>query len=438
MAGERSRIEDLVEYPAEDLDVELKAWLDPANDADRAKIAKALIALCNHGGGYLLIGFSDDGTPSAPRPADLGSYTQDQINNIVMRYAEPPFHCRVELVTRRTSGEPFPVVIVPGHQSVPVRSRRAGPNGQIVDDNVYYIRRPGPRSEPPQSAAEWDQLVQRCVRNGREQLVDTIRTILSSSATPAPPQPAPILRFLEEWTQASRREWQLAVEALPDDSPARFRYGGYEISYTLEGRVRPTTLQQFRQVLDESVIRYSGWPPWLVPRRQEMEPFVRGNAIHCHVLGEDPAHCDFWRAMPGPFMYLIRGFQEDGLAGTPPGTVLDVVLPVWRMSECLLHSASLASRALDGAGSVLIKIRYWGLQGRELTAIDGRRAIYPGRISRDDEYRTQASISTSSIADHLPELLPSLLNDLYAMFGFFQPAQEFYAEEVGRMLRRVI
>lgn len=66
---------DLVNEPRETLDVEVKDWLDLDNHDHRAMLAKEIIALANHGGGYILIGFTElqDGTfkSALPRPINL-------------------------------------------------------------------------------------------------------------------------------------------------------------------------------------------------------------------------------------------------------------------------------------------------------------------------------------------------------------------------------
>ena len=56
-ADDRELLERLVERPGETLNVEIKAWLDPAQVADAAKIIKACLALRNRNGGHLVIGF---------------------------------------------------------------------------------------------------------------------------------------------------------------------------------------------------------------------------------------------------------------------------------------------------------------------------------------------------------------------------------------------
>jgi predicted HTH transcriptional regulator len=49
----------LLDFPREDMATEIKDWLNLGDSMVRAKLAKELIALANHGGGYLLFGFSE-------------------------------------------------------------------------------------------------------------------------------------------------------------------------------------------------------------------------------------------------------------------------------------------------------------------------------------------------------------------------------------------
>ena len=62
-AGNLQRLADFLEGPRERLDVELKQWLDLSDANVRGKVARHLMALANHGGGWLQFGFieNDDG-----------------------------------------------------------------------------------------------------------------------------------------------------------------------------------------------------------------------------------------------------------------------------------------------------------------------------------------------------------------------------------------
>ena len=48
------RLQDLLLDPKESLDVEIKGWLDLNDSTHKSVLAKALIALANHGGGFVI------------------------------------------------------------------------------------------------------------------------------------------------------------------------------------------------------------------------------------------------------------------------------------------------------------------------------------------------------------------------------------------------
>ena len=84
------RLQDLVAFPREELAIELKPWLDLKDGEEAAALGQALLALANHGGGFVLIGFAESEgswSPAADRPESLAAYNQDAVNGIVARYA---------------------------------------------------------------------------------------------------------------------------------------------------------------------------------------------------------------------------------------------------------------------------------------------------------------------------------------------------------------
>jgi predicted HTH transcriptional regulator len=144
----------LLDHPREDLNTELKDWLDLADKGARANLAKELLALANHGGGYVLFGFEDTTTgwvasgACAHKPEH---YSQDKINNILKAHAEPVFECYTYHL-QSGAGDDHVVIQVPGGHTVPIRAR-GGPRNSRLADHTYYIRRAGPRARQPATHA---------------------------------------------------------------------------------------------------------------------------------------------------------------------------------------------------------------------------------------------------------------------------------------------
>lgn len=439
------RLPDLLVDPREDLDVEAKGWLDlVGSNEHKATLAKALLALANHGGGFVLIGFeeTDRGlAPAAARPTTLDAYTQDHVNGIVQSYAEPPFHCAVHHVQGPT-GAIHPVVAVPGGHRVPIRARRGGPGNATVQMHAIYVRRPGPQSEVPQSGAEWDALLGRCLAARRDELLSNMRDLLLGTVPQAPQAQAEGER-LNRWVEACLARWKELVAGLPADDPRRCPRGRYWFAYQLRGDFRRLPLPEFHDALARSNVRHTGWSPWWVPTRPGITPYVRDGAVECW-LGRDgdraftdAAHADFWRVSPEGFGFLLRGYDEDGpevaARGFVPGRTFDLTLPIWRAGEALLNAERLAAN-LGGEGTTMaFRAQYEGLIGRELTVIARDRVLFERRTSNEDTATLDTLVPVTSISPNLVEVVHPLLAPLYAIFDFFRLSPDLVSGELTRM-----
>ena len=445
----RERLADLLIDPREDLDFEIKNWLDLRGDNDaKANFAKAALALANHGGGFIALGLieTDAGVVEAQdRPATLDAYGQDQINGIIHRYADPPFHCAAHFVPS-PAGALFPIVVVPGGHKMPVRARRAGPHGNIIELNAIYIRKPGPRSETPQSAQEWDGLLARCLANRRDEMFDQIRDLITGAVpqVAAAPEPA----RLDQWIEASTDRWNTLIAPLPEAAGPRCPYGHYWFAYEIEGALRAIEPAQIPEVLRASVVRHTGWPPFWYPTRAGIEPYPFDELVECWLGGDpqaavgdrEPAHSDFWRISPDGFAFLLRGYQEDGTEAhrpgrpaTEPGTLFDITLPVWRVGETMLHAENLARNLVDGSATISFIAHYEGLTGRALTSISGRRFVPGVEVARQEAITLRTRIDAASIQPNLPEIVQPLLAPLYGLFDFADLPMELVTEELARM-----
>jgi hypothetical protein len=447
------RLKDLLSRAHEDLDTELKGWLNLSSEEHKANLAQAILALANYGGGFVLIGFTKKNgswEPEEPRPPDLDSYSQDCINDIVQRYADPSFHCPVHHVTHSQSGLLYPIIIVPGHHRVPIRAKRSGPNGEHVHQNSYYTRRPGPKSETPQSGREWDELISRCIIAARDDLLDRIREILQGGL-PATQSKGEERRELDEWIKRSMERFDsLVAEKLQNEKPSRYSKGFWYVAYSIKGVSSSMGLSEFLEVLKQVRGHETGWPPWWVPSREGITPYPYDGLVECWLtelrsgtffgparsdVFRDSGHSDFWRASPKGMMFLLRGYQEDSDTNIQPGTIVDVTLPIWRIGECLLHAERLANVIGDQATSVAFRAMWKGLSGRTLISWATPRRIFfdPRGPSRSDEVTSEITIPTDQISQTLAEIVKALTKPLYETFDFYDIPPTLVREELLKM-----
>jgi len=202
-----AEIQDLIDRAAEALHLELKQWIDLTDPVVRAKSARHLAALANHGGGYLIIGMRDDGKLDPQQPDDLSGYSHDQITGIVDRYLSPTFQCDVFIGSPTGADGKCVVIRIPSHGSVPVCAKADGPHDerdrpQGIRIGEYYIRVPGPKSVAIESPEQWRSLIHRCVLNERQSLLESIARVLLSTDR-STEEAAPTLKA---WHDAMRKQ----------------------------------------------------------------------------------------------------------------------------------------------------------------------------------------------------------------------------------------
>jgi hypothetical protein len=426
--------------PREDIAVEYKDWLDPTSNHGKATIARAAIALANHGGGFIVIGFSEQeqALVSQAKPEALPIITQDAANAAVRRFADPEFHVEVYRIVRPDTGIEHVIISVPGGQTVPVMSKRDCEG--VIAQNRCYIRKPGPRSEEPQNREEWRSLLNRCVRAQREDMLDAIRAIVTGRVDIGAPTPNAD-EDLEAFANAAHQRWAELVNELPPDMPARFPHGWYEMAFALVGAEPCPSLAELHERLQSARrIKLTGWstflqmstPGWApYPHDEFVEAWI-GRPIRDDAASREPSHCDFWRASRHGALFTIRGYTEDGLQNTPPGTRLDVTLPIWRIGEGLLFAARL-SETFDGVEQIVIRCRYTGLAGRALVSIDGRRLMFGDSVSQTNEIVLRGRATPAQVRDNLAEVLFPLLAPFYERFDFFRLPIQLVGEEAQRL-----
>ena len=440
-----SLFEDWLISPMESLDIEAKCWLDMNDIESKGTIAKALIALENHGGGYLVIGFSEDAagvlSPDPNRPPNLAAFGTDEINAIIKKYAEPAFHAHVTFQKNPDSGDEFPVIRSPGTSKVPVRSCSETPNGTLKN-KVYYIRRPGPSSEAPLDGSEWDALIRRSVLNQRSEIIDILRSFIPAAAPGNLKAIVDEREVLNQFSRDSFARWTSINESLKDDHLAKIKLGYFSFSCQVVGKSKGLNTGEILSSV-EGLRRYTGWPIFVALHQPESKPYLIDGALEASLVNirrPNPAHADFWRIHPDGLFYLLRGYQEDCLETLSesrkvraPGTGIDLTIPTWRVAEFLLRSEELARSMFEDGFTMLVRCEWTGLKERELFMFNPRRMVFDGHRCKAPSVITEQKLTQDVIENLLPEAVKRLTSPLYEHFDLFQPPQMFFDEEITLM-----
>ena len=377
-------LQDLVDQRLETLTAEYKSWMSLADNTAKAKIARHLCALANSGGGHLVFGFNDDGTPSEPHPKNLSEYSQDTLNSIVERYLHPVFHVAVHAVTA-ASGRTYPVVRVPSHGAQPICARRDGPhqNGQPIGirSGVHYLRVPGPQSAPIDMPERWREVIHRCVVAERNTLLGSIGRLFEQPTHIAPSLGLDSLldHLLADWSMVDASGW--SANHVLNRVAFGFRFiqaGGVAVS--------EITLPRLQEAIRAASIRAAeevdlGLPPfargWRPNQRPTVDVFAGVEGFTCAVQGtgrdDTPS---LWQITTDGRGGDVNVFSEDskhlqayaqrGRPGSwPIGSRLSPFFQVQHLAQRIIFTRELANAFPDTTDCELV-VDYAGLASRKL------------------------------------------------------------------------
>ena len=440
---DQQRLIAILENPSETPSIECKGWLDLSDKRNKATLAKAAIALANHGGGTIVLGVGKKKTQGGTlaclsKPADFQEYSSDDIDSAINTYADPSLDFVLENVMRPGSGVEYPIILIPGSMPQPVLAKKGYED--VVRKNACYIRKPGPKSEEPSSPGEWRDLLNRCVLANRESMLDGIRGILDGQSVAIPAKPTDDdlhAKFVKE-SRARRHE---LLETFPPDDPAHLQSGHYETAISILGFERELSLHQLRESMRQASTMSSS--VWLLftdnygranPAGTAIETFYKIPSERRH---DRQAHY-FWRALNEGKLYLIRGFQEDEYGRQ---NWFHYTVPIWRIGQTLQYASNFC-RIFENDLKFLFSTRYAGLNGRQLStgSIDRDRwlgldfdkfvCLNPNLTLRTVE------LSPQQVSDNLVEILLDLLHPLYQQFSYFNLSRDFVANEVREMRKQ--
>lgn len=271
---------------------------------------------------------------------------------------------------------------------------------------------------------------------GLDEVVERILARLSVLSRPALPTvsvtPGNHIVHLDRLAEESVQRWQRLVNDTPIDSPTRLPHGSYEMAFTLNptpNRVRPNDVLE--RINEAGKKELTGYPPFMVCPTPEWRPYPSGDFVEAW-LGNDskdinqalgPDSSDFWRASKDGELYTINGYTEDRDDSTA-GRVIYVEVPIFRVAEGLTFARRYAN-LFNGVEAIGVRLRFNGLSGRKLTMSQSNLHVGKATPSRTDDVVSHALVPCTEIGNSLPDVVITLLANLYEQFGFFELKPKF-------------
>jgi len=387
---------DLIDNPSETLAVEYKSGSDLSDSLSKAKFARHVAALANYGGGCLVFGFNDDMT-RADR-TEFPTIDRDAVAGIVKSYLDPAFQCEVRTVTAR-DGVPHTIVVVPSHGAVPICAKRGGPQDnkgrpQGILSCVYYIRKPGPASEPIVAPYEWTPLLRRCVLAERAAILAAISVALEGVGSGDAIEPG-----LRRWHEALAKKYrELLLPAALANGYTQFSFCIHHHGTAIEHGELLRVVEQCNAKAD--AITQLHWGPFAVfhqdPPRFRTAPDLDDGELEFLEAIVSVNVREMWRVSCGGFASLVKPWWEDDPrfgSGTPKTSVSPTYLAK-DIVNCVLFARAFAN-SFDAATAVTFRCEWIGFEARRPFDPFGRW-FFSGHASEDDR---RVSSSTVTLAD---------------------------------------
>jgi len=413
MEVDLKRIQELVDHPTESLSVELKRWFDPDQPEGIAKIIKTVLALRNHGGGYMVIGFNNETleADSGKEPTPVRSvFHFDKIQGIVSKYSSELFEVAVHYPKR--DGQEYPVIVVPSNVKTPVatKSKLCAGDKTLVKADTIYVRSLSANNTPSTTQAiwkDWSKITEVCFDNREADIGRFLRRHLSSltpnlvreffsAGSKETEDQSSIEELLRGFLQESKKRYEEVIRERHISPP---EHGAWEVALGIIGDLPSHSANsEFLNLLSSSNPNYTGWPVWIINRgfrKKEDNPYVNKGIWEAFInnIGSDWGDdIDFMRLDPKGRFYLYRPLEDDissSERAPKPMTELDFGLQVFRTAEAIAVGIEFA-KALGckpEKTQLAFAFRWSCLKGRRLSSWSE-----PGRFSSSSYYAYQDEV----------------------------------------------
>ena len=434
MAGFRK---SLLTSPGERQDVEYKSAIPFGDDtAFGLRLVKHIVGMANVGGGWIVIGFSDDTLQVDLNHSQeiAATYDTTRLSASVDKHIHGDQRIRLTVFMENhpMTQLPHPVIQVEGFERTPFicRSTKGVSDGNrpILQTGKVYIRRPGAATSEIQTPSEWEDLLRRCVSQRRDEFlsefVDLFRRMNAGDATPV----GDTKDALNEW-MVKRQSDLMSKGPLPNG--AGYMESGQVLIHPRDSR---WNLQELRKAAVSAKLPYT-------ERFDNSQLVPAEGGIESRTDPRPRVGTDYWHLAQDGAYFSSAFFREDYEAPLfssslgHPKKSLWFDLAIFRIARALLHGAHLYEElGIAPNESFPLAIKHRGLYRRTLytSVLDYPSFIDFRRTSNVDAHEWQGEVTIDLIRGQLVQLVHDIANSLFVRFEFAEVSMSLVDHSISK------
>ncbi len=201
-----------------------------------------------------------------------------------------------------------------------------------------------------------------------------------------------------------------------------------EVAFALNDEKQNFNQKVLQEAVRNSQIHTFGWPIGIViQNRPEYSPRPLSNGVFAELAieGEQRTSYDYWTSHTNGDFYLLKSLFED--LRQPNGIFFNT--RIVRNAEVLLFCSKFYSTlGIDHATQISIRIRYWGLSGREIGSSNPSRLLRTNRQTSENEVESNIVCSLGDIEPKIVELTKTISSPLFLVFDFWEVPDKVYQD----------
>jgi hypothetical protein len=208
-----------------------------------------------------------------------------------------------------------------------------------------------------------------------------------------------------------------------------------EIAFGVSSHTVTSEHRALLNIAERSEINTFGWPIGVVLHVDDGKPKPDADGIVARIASRfSPATCfDYWSLRLNGDFYLAQTLFENE---RDPNAIFFNTRMI-RIAEALLYCRNLYNNlGIENGATIEFRIRHSGIKERNLSSSNPNRMMWPQeRISSADSSECTVKIEHPLTDREVVEKTRELLNPLFVLFDFFEPAESVYQDVVGNFIQ---